>query len=102
MNKLEIKQEIQNLVDLYQEFHKVWIAFADIAGGDFDSPLAKASWDIFDAYLQSVEKLVGDEYKWIDWYIFENKCGKGKMTVEINGKSRLVDNIDKLVKIIRK
>lgn len=40
-----------------------------------DMPLFEASWKVFDSYLASISREIGDEQEWLSWYIHENHCG---------------------------
>lgn len=90
---------IKDLVKHYQElnsnFDSIYALF-----GNTESKFTNSVWKTFDKYVSAVQCIVDDTFDWIPWFIFENKCGKGNMTCEINGKKVKVKTVEKLVEII--
>jgi hypothetical protein len=71
--------------------------------GNHDMPLFEQSWKVFDAYVEAVSAMVGDECGWISWFISDNECGlkalsaragKGKHLAPIRTIKQLVELIE--------
>jgi hypothetical protein len=91
---------VENVIKHYREldsnFDSVYKLF-----GNADSKFSNSVWNTFSAYTDSVSLLIDDPFGMLDWYIFENKCGKagmacklGKKTYKIKTVRNLIDYID--------
>jgi hypothetical protein len=57
-------------------------------------------WVQFDSYLKVLSELVGDKDKWIEWYIFENDCGKKAFEAGYDKKLKPIKTASQLVQLI--
>ena len=39
------------------------------------TPLWEASWGVFESYTRTLGELIGDRYKWLDWFCYDNAMG---------------------------
>ena len=100
-------RRIETVVKLHDELDKQCDALSAIVSGDYDAPLFRAIWTMFDKYLDAVSELVGDiDYPqsgtWLSWYVHENDCGRKGMPASVSpGRMRAVKNAKDLVKLIK-
>lgn len=71
-------------------------------GGDTESMGLRPPWRLFDAYLKQVEKVVGDDAGWVEWFVWENGCGAKALEAGRHGRMKPVRTVDDLVKLIKK
>ncbi len=45
-----------------------------------------------DSYINIIEIALGDNSKWVSWFVFENNFGKENLEVIIEGKSFKISN----------
>lgn len=45
-----------------------------------DFPIWEESWKIFEAYLAAIAREIGDTSGWLHWFIYENDCGRKKLS----------------------
>ena len=101
MTTKEKIEAIESVIKSYKELDGMYDDFYKITNSPPDSPLFNAVFTVVDRYINAVSELVGDDWERVSWYIFENNCGEGGMTVKINeGKEELVDTVEKLVEMI--
>ena len=62
----------------------------------------KRTFDAHREYLDAVMVLVGDDDKWLEWYIWENGCGKNAFEAKAATwkRPRKIRTVDDLVTII--
>ena len=100
---MNIKEKIKLVGDLvkhYQELNKNFDRLDALFGTTSDSKFFNSVWLAFDSYCITVEKAIGDTTEAVNWFIFENKCGKAGMTCEWNGKKFKMKSVTDLVKFI--
>lgn len=51
-------------------------------------------------YIDQLSECVGDQPRWIDWYVWDNEMGTRRHPAVINGKEYVISNVKKLYKII--
>lgn len=47
-----------------------------------ESHMSKVMYGTFDRYTRAVALLVGDDSEWLEWYVWENDNGKGRLTAK--------------------
>ena len=58
-------------------------------------------WLMFDSYLETVAKIIGDDFGSISWFIWENDCGARKFEVITeHGVKTNICSIEDLVKYL--
>ena len=76
MNK---KEKIKLIEEVVSHFKKCDELFSDINktfGCCAESPIWDTYWTMFDSYTESVSKRIDDPYHFLQWFIWENDCGK--------------------------
>lgn len=88
-------KELEALIDNYKELNKA--VDAALAVGCLD-PNGK----LFDSIYRFIEPTLSiiDPSGWIEWYVYETKCGVQNTTVWVDGKSRKIKTIQHLYKLI--
>jgi hypothetical protein len=99
MNTEEKIKLIEEVIKRYKELSKGMDEVSALFGSA-DSNFTNSVWNTFDAYVDCVGKLIGDEFDYINWFIFENDCGKGHMECGFEGKEYKIKNIKDLVKFM--
>lgn len=81
------------------EFEKLDAVFGKVI---IDAPIHEAAYHAISGYIDSVAKLIGDEWTWLYWYIYDNDFGEGGLAVKINGKARKCKTVAQLIDCIEK
>ena len=67
-----------------------------------ESPFRSAVWGMFDAYTQTLAKILGDENGWLEWFAFECDFGKDAKEVQFSdGETLLVVGASDLLAVMR-
>lgn len=61
----------------------------------------EAMWSTFDRYTDTLERLLGDESGWLDWYCWENAMGERGHQAGPIGRKRTIRGLHDLVWLIR-
>lgn len=100
-------RRIEAVVKAHDELDKQCQALNALFRGDYDAPVYRAIWQVFDKYADAVSELVGDiDYPqsgtWLSWYIHENDCGRKALAASVSpGRLRRIKNARDLVRLIR-
>lgn len=98
----EKKRLVQATIDAIHGADTVLSALRTIVGG-VESPLADAIYALQDAAIESTASAIGDRYKWLDWFIFDNDCGaKGLEASVDDAPASPVRDIDGLLYIVER
>ena len=65
-----------------------------------ESPFFQTSYLTFDFALRIIVEMVRDKNEWIDWYIYENKCGEKELEAGKKGKMKKIKTVKQLVDLI--
>jgi hypothetical protein len=76
MKRSGIIIEIDRVCGIIAEADSAYDELARIVGCDPESRLWTAMATMQSALIDQTERLIGDQYKWLSWYIWENDCGK--------------------------
>lgn len=91
---------ISDLVKHYQELNKTFDQLNSLFGANPESKVFNAIWGALDSCIDTVELAVGDTFKSVNWYIFENDCGKRGLECKFNKKDYKIKTVSDLVKFI--
>ncbi len=102
-NSLTRKEKI-DLINLFIEdkkgrddlYDNLKLSFGDC----IESPLFAQLFATEDLALTYLKKLIGDEYDWLDWFIYENDCGKKGYEAGEKGNLKPVKTIEDILEII--
>lgn len=90
---------IEDLVKHYRELSDSFDQIDKLFGGG-ESKFFNSVWNAFDAYTRAVEKLTGDHFESISWFLFDNECGKRGLICGLSGEKFEVKTVGDLVKFI--
>ncbi len=97
------KQKIEKLIKIKRDLEVYYDQIEEIFGGDSYTGVGNLTWQMFDLLVDSYSREMGDEDKWIAWFIFDDNCGENGLSYAPKGKKKKkVDNVDDLVKLIEK
>lgn len=88
-------QKVNTIIASYQRLEKACDAVRKVGALDINGELHAAIWQMFQDMLN-----LTDKSGWIEWYIYDNDCGKRKMKAGYDGSLRVIDTPKKLVKLI--
>ena len=74
-------------------------------GIDIDSKMMNCISELQFQNIQFVEKLIGDKYRTIDWFVYQNEFGKKKFEIEITKpikKKFVISSVDDLYNYLTK
>ncbi len=90
MNALTKAERIALLEEWLKEFQRVEAACAAIEalfGKDHEGRIQAHLHGLFESYSRLVAVQVGDDQKWLDWFIWDNDCGRsGKEATALSWK----------------
>ena len=61
-----------------------------------ESPLLETHWIVEDAFTRALDRLIGDDYDNISWYVYECDYGRSPNEAGKDGDMRLIDSVQKL------
>jgi len=62
---------------------------------DCDAGVFRTMWSFLDRYIDLTAEQTGIDMHALNWFVFENNCGKNKMSSAWPGKEmRVIDSID--------
>lgn len=100
MNQKELESQIRQFVTRFKELDQIWNDFEKSSGANIEGPLGLALWKTFDAYTTEFSERIDDNGRWVEWFIYENRCGEAKLTAEIAGHEQVVTNVRQIARII--
>jgi len=92
---------VEEVVERHDKLDYEWKRLIAVVG-NHDMPLFEESWKVFDAYVAAVEREIGDEFHWLNWFIMDNECGLKGMaaTAGYGAPAQPIRTIASLVKLI--
>ena len=98
MSTKEKEKVVRALVSIITECQKEVRNLGDIINRDCE---LFAAYDRMEYnYITAVALLIGDESNWIEWYVYDNDCGRKGLEAGIKGDLSVIDSVEKLVKLI--
>jgi len=98
MDRLElIGKVVQNKIQLdslYDEYY-------DIFNPAISGILSNYN-ELVEDYIELVTDVIGDKNGWLDWYIWENECGKGELIAGVNGDTRQIKSPEDIIWLLDK
>lgn len=67
----EIVERKKSLDDFFDKFQEVF-------GDCVESNMWKHMWEMFEDYVKLAEKMIGDDFESVGWFIWDNDCGKNE------------------------
>ena len=86
MSEQEKIKLIEELVNHYKNANDLFGGikeYIDLA----ETKIWDTYWLMFDSYLETVAKIIGDDFGSISWFIWENDCGKKGFEVHFKNSS---------------
>jgi uncharacterized protein YllA (UPF0747 family) len=96
MNKIEKIRKIESVIRHYKNLEKESKKLSVVFPEWHSSDLYEGIYSIVDTLIDEVSKSIEDNFEWLSWFIYENKCGKKGF--EANGKK--IRTVAQLVKVI--
>jgi len=102
MTKKEIKENLQKCIDSYKKTEEVFNGLEKYIGSTVESPLFDVIYATFETYVDVLEKLIGDDFNWVSWYIWDNSCGYQELAAKASNWKRLrkIKTVNDLTNII--
>ena len=88
--------------DNYKEINKVYESLHEMYDCSPESKAVRVIFDTFENYTKSVAIIIEDEDDWLEWYLYDNECGKKELTAKaITWKNhKKIKNVKDLLDII--
>lgn len=90
MNRDETKALIESLIECHLAGENARLQAAKAVGCRPENPLFDAMSKMETLAIESVSNLIGDEGQWLDWFIWENDCGKRGMQCSVGTTSEMM------------
>ena len=100
MNKQESKQLIEKLQKCIQSFEVASEDLSKLIGypsGEFGESIGY----IVDMLVETTSIIIGDEQKWLSWFMYDCEFGARPIVATVAGEEYLVDSIDVLLNVIK-
>lgn len=97
MNKKEI---IQKVIDSHKKREELLDKFQELFGYTNGVFCYDVLLDVEDLNLKLASQLIGDECEWLEWFIYENKCGENGHIAGYEGNLIPIKSIDNLLELI--
>lgn len=104
MTKKEIQKEVDRVIDNYKKLDGLFESMHGLGLIDINGEFFNCIYGIFDDYLKVVQEKIEDPADWLNWYVYENKCGEGDLKAKASEKSRFrkIKTTEDLVELIVK
>jgi len=91
----EWEDNYKDIINLYDSLYEMYNCSPE-------SKAVKVIFETFEKYTRSVSIIVGDEFDWLEWYIYDNECGKKGLQAKASSwkKERKIKNVKDLLDII--
>jgi len=80
--------------ETYREFYK-------LVASPPDCKFWEGIWKALESHMELLEKLLGGNEEnwldWLEWYIYENRCGENEYTVTISGVEKKICTVEDLM-----
>jgi len=105
MKPLTKTERITLLTEWLLEYKKVESTNDSIEmlfGKNPDGNVQTRFWQLFESYTKLVAIQVGDDFKWLEWFLYDNDCGKKAMEARASSwkKHRKIRTVKDLEAII--
>ena len=105
MKPMTKPERIALIEEWLKEFQRVQAACAALEalfGKDPEGRIQTHLYGLFESYSRLVAIQVGDDWKWLDWFIWDNDCGKKAMEAKAHSwkKARKIRTVKDLEAII--
>lgn len=96
------KQKIKLVTELVHHHKKLENLSDSISNifGTCDGKLYDTVYNMFDAYTDAVSDAIGDDFEYVQWYIFENECGKRGLICSFGKKDCHIKTVSDLIEFI--
>lgn len=65
-----------------------------------ESPVFEATDILIECLVSIVATAVGDDYKWVDWFVFENEMGRKGLEAGKTGRFKPIKTAEDLLEMI--
>lgn len=96
-----MKEKIEHFIRLYEDRNGLLDDFQSLFGVSDDSRVFELFSMLDDYMLTLLEEVIGDDDKWVEWYIYENDCGGRGFEAGYDGIKKPINSVDDLVELIR-
>lgn len=94
--KIDLKAQITQCVTLHDALNHQFDQLNALFGACSDSPFGDAVWNIVQNHITLLDEIAGPG-QWVQWFIWENDCGRAQHTARIGDHVRSINNIDDLM-----
>ena len=93
------KRHFESYLDDYKSVMGKLEELSSLFGGDFDSEFYKTIFKQQESYLDMLSELYDDTDTggWLEWYVYENECGKAEMMAGKKGVARKIKSVTDLI-----
>lgn len=86
----------------FQGIQRTCAAIQALFGSDHECLIQTHFYGLFESYSRLVAIQVGDDSKWLDWFLWDNDCGKSAMEAKAPSwkKARKIRTVKDLEAII--
>lgn len=88
--------KVQDFLDKYARYDEAGNKLNEVIGFWYEGELGEAIGRLMDDHITLLEQDVGLVPDWIQWYIYDNDCGKHELEVTVGGETRKICNLDGL------
>lgn len=100
MNRKEKIAEVVRVVKLVRDVDAAYDATKAGIGCDIEAPLWQAVFAMQAELIKQAAKLIGDQYDWLDWFVYENDCGTKGLEAGFERKLRKIRTPADIVRLI--
>jgi|GEM_PF-1067000 len=92
--------ELRKWRKTYRRLNKDFEKIESALGSCADWPLWETVWKGFEAYTDTLSRLIGDNDKWLDWFCYENDMGAKGYEAGHGDNVRPIKTLDDLLDLI--
>lgn len=102
MTKKDVESKLEKCITHYKKISEIFDNFEKFVGVSMESPLFLAVFNTFELYVDELKVSINDPFDWINWYIYDNECGKNEHEAKASNwkKAKKIKNVKDLADII--
>lgn len=97
----QAKQLIKEFIGLKAVVDDAYDQMRALTGMSPESPLGRVIYQTLDAYLQTLQRLIDPDNDWLDWFVWENDCGKQGLSAGYGDKMTPINSLDDLIELMK-
>jgi len=95
------KNIVKKFIERYEKMEDSFEDIFSIFGvGVIDSKLYDGCYGMLDSCIELISLMLDDTHDWLNWYIYDNECGKKEFKAGYNGNTKKISCLEDILALI--